>query len=264
MKTPPTRIFRALGLAAALAAVPCHAAAQAPPAPDEPAGAQMPPAAPAQDPQQGVAAGETGAAPAEPAGQEAVRATPDADDAAPDSGTDPAEGDAPVAPEPEPAPVTAAFGITLGEPFSPCIVAEVLGEESVTYRDADKAEQTGTRYRVVPKVPNSRFTDYAVDVNRDGIVYAVRASFESEVGENLCGITKELAASLEEKYGQPRGRGSFGEWYAFRDTSVEHYRGIRLYSNRCRRGIYEIIYSDDAAKLAPAPAPAEASANSGL
>jgi hypothetical protein len=197
-----------------------------------------------------------------------VRAAPDAGDAAPDSGTDPAEGDAAVAPEPEPepAPVTAAFGINLGEPFSPCMVAEVLGEESVTYRDADKAEQTGTRYRVVPKVPNSRFTDYAVDVNRGGIVYAVRASFESEGGENLCGITKELAASLEEKYGQPRGRDPFGSWTVFRDMSADHYRGIRLYSQRCRRGIYEIVYSDDAARMAePIPFPVvEPTATSGL
>jgi hypothetical protein len=46
--------------------------------------------------------------------------------------------------------------------------------------------------------------------------------------------------------------------------SVDHYRGVRLYSQRCRRGIYTIFYSDDAARDATAPAPSEPTATSGL
>jgi hypothetical protein len=259
MKARQTPIFRALTVLAALAVAPCHAAAQTPSAADDP-GAQAPPTDAAQAPPADVAAGEAGAPPAEPVGEGA----PDAADTAPEGSTQSAEAEAQAEPQPEPVPVTGAFGLELGAVFSPCMVAEVLGEEPITYPDADKVQQTGTRYRVLPKVPNSHFNDYTVDVNRDGVVYSVRGRQQPEAAENLCGVTKELAASLGEKYGKPRGRDPFGNWYVFRDMSVDHYRGIRLYSQRCRRGIYEIVYTDDAARLAPPPVSAEASATSGL
>jgi hypothetical protein len=166
----------------------------------------------------------------------------------------------------EPAPIISAFGITLGERFQPCMVAEVLGEEAITYRGADKAEHGGIRYRINPRVPNVQFTDYSVDTNADGVIYAIRGEHAPQARENTCAATKELAAALTEKYGKPRGRGGFGEWYAFRDLSVDYYRGIRLYANRCRRGIYEIVYSDDHARMAePSPSAAvEPTATSGL
>jgi hypothetical protein len=170
--------------------------------------------------------------------------------------------------EPEQArePVTGAFGIPLGKRFEPCMVAEVLGEEERTYRGPDKTERIGTRYRVKPKVPNAHFTAYAVDTTSDGVIYAVGGEHEPEVRENKCAVTKELAAALEAKYGKPRGKGGFGEWYAFRDMSVDHYRGIRLYANRCRRGIYSIVYGDDGVKAAEdiPPAVVEPTATSGL
>ena len=165
-------------------------------------------------------------------------------------------------PEKEPEPVTGAFGIPLGERFEPCMVSQVLGEEERTYRAADKSERKGTRYRVEPKVPNALFASYAVETTAEGIIYSIRAEFEAEDKASRCDVTKRLAASLEDKYGTPRGKGSFGEWYAFRDMSVDHYRGIRLYANRCRRGIYSIQYNDDAARTAappPAPQPTEIS-----
>ena len=236
MKATLMAMFVALPIAAMIVAVPQTAAAEGE---AEQEAAAQPVAA---------AAGESASEPAPPPAQQVDSGPGESDSPAMTAGEAATGAETNSVPEQAPEPVTGAFGIRLGEPFRPCVVAEVLGKDPVTYRDADKAEQTGTRYRVVPKVPNSRFTEYAVDVNRDGIVYAVRAEYQSDARENLCGVTKELAASLEEKYGKPRGRGGFGEWYAFRDMSVEHYRGIRLYANRCRRGIYEIVYSDDNAK----------------
>ena len=152
--------------------------------------------------------------------------------------------------------------IPLGERFAPCMVAKVLGEEERSYRGRDKAEIKGTRYRVEPKVPNRLFQAYSVDTTKDGVIYAIRGEHQSAEKKSDCPVTKRLAAALEEKYGKPRGQGSFGEWYAFRDMSTDLYRGVRLYANRCRRGIYSIFYSDDNAKTAdpdPDPAPTEIS-----
>jgi hypothetical protein len=247
-------MFVALPIVATIAAVPQTAAAEGK--------AEQEAAAQPVEVSAGASASEPAPEPAQPVDSRSGESDSPAMTAG-DAATQPEAGSEP---EQAPEPVTGAFGIRLGEPFSPCVVAEVLGQAPVTYRDADKAEQTGTRYRVVPRVPNSRFTEYAVDVNRDGIVYAVRAEYQSDTRENLCGVTKELAASLEEKYGKPWGRASFGEWYAFRDLSVDYYRGIRLYANRCRRGIYEIVYGDDHARMAEPSPPAvvEPTATSGL
>jgi hypothetical protein len=46
--------------------------------------------------------------------------------------------------------------------------------------------------------------------------------------------------------------------------SVDHYRGIRLYANRCRRGFYQIVYGDDGVKMSPPPPIPEPTATSGL
>jgi hypothetical protein len=156
-----------------------------------------------------------------------------------------------------PEPVTGAFGIPLGERFTPDLVAKVLREGERTYRAADKEQRIGTRYWVEPKITNPNFMSYGVDTTADGIIYAIWGEHEGPDRSSKCDLTKKLAAFLEHKYGKPRGKGAFGEWYSFRDMSVKAYRGIRLYANRCRRGIYSIVYSDDNVRLAqPATEPA--------
>ena len=123
-------------------------------------------------------------------------------------------GEAPKADEP--APVTGAFGIPLGERFEPCMVAKVLGEEEKTYRGADKAEHKGTLYRVEPRVPNAHFNAYAVETTADGFIYAIRGMYEPTEKASRCEVSKKLAEILTEKYGKPRGKGILGDWYAFR------------------------------------------------
>jgi len=267
MKTEPIRMLAALPIALGLAMGSCLAEAedangsksplqpvevaadrkgqvQTPPSPT----GEQPPPADAAAPAEGAA--ESGTQPA--AGTEGTAET-----AAEDQGE-------PEASEQEPEAVTGAFGIPLGERFEPCLVAKVLGEEEKTYRTPDKTERKGTLYRVEPKVPNTHFNAYSVETTGDGVVYAIRADHEPAVKESKCDVTKEIAATLEEKYGKPRGRSPFGHWYAFRDMSVKHYRGIRLYANRCRRGIYQVVYGDDGVKGASPPAVPEPSATSGL
>jgi len=175
-----------------------------------------------------------------------------------------AEQDKEVATEKKPEPVTGAFGVPLGERFEPCMVAKIIGQEDKTYRGPDKVEQKGILYRVEPRVTNERFSAYSVETTRAGIIYAVHGDYESTDKQSKCDVTKQLAAFLEEKYGRPRGKGAYGEWYAFRDMSAELYRGVRLYANRCRRGIYSIIYSDDQAKTADAPSIPAPTETSGL
>ena len=187
------------------------------------------------------AAPETASDVTEPAAQPAT---------APSADTDPEA-------EAGPSPVTGAFGVPLGMPFEPCRVAEVLGEKPKSFKDRDGNSHEGKEFQVRPRTPNPHFDHYSVLTNEHGVVYSVQAAYEDPEKAKTCDLTKELAALLEAKYGPPRGKGSFGEWYAFRDMSVDHYRGIRLISNRCRRGLYSIQYSDDGAKaLVPdAPAP---------
>ena len=149
------------------------------------------------------------------------------------------------APESRPEPVTVAFGIPLGATFDPAMVTKLIGESEKSYRGPDNAEFNGTLYQVEPPAPDDHFSTYTVATTVDDSIYAIRAEYEDPDGTSRCEATKELAASLEEKHGKPRGKGFSGAWYAFRDMSVEHYRGIRLYANRCDQGIYEIVYSDD-------------------
>ena len=208
--------------------------------------------------------------PADAAGTEASIAPPAGAEAAADTGSEPvdegtgtgeasAEGaaDASGAPEEEPAkepaPVTGAFGIPLGERFDPCMVKEVLAEEELSYRKAKDVEAMGKRYRVEPRVPNAHFNQYRVSVNEHGIIYAVEGLHEPAERASACEVTKRLAGLIEEKYGKPRGRDPFGSWYVFRDMSSDTYRGIRLYAPKCRNGRFSIVYSDDAAKLAETP-----------
>ena len=198
-----------------------------------------------------------GAAEAEPAQAERTQAAPEA---AEPLASDPGQAPATNPPAADPTdhdedlePVTGAFGIPLDQPFEPCMVAKVISQEPIRYLGLDKTKKPGTRYRVEPTAPDERFSVYYVDVSGEGRVYAIWGEFEADDRASKCDLTKELAASLEARYGKPRGRGGFGEWYAFRDMSSDLYRGVRLYANRCRRGIYSIVYGDDNAKMAPAP-----------
>lgn len=154
-------------------------------------------------------------------------------------------------PEHARAPVTGAFGIPLGERFSPDLVARVIRQLEHSYRGADRAEQQGKRYWVEPKIPNPNFTSYSVSTTSDGIIYAIRGEYDAPDRASKCDVTETLAAFLEQKYGPPRGRGAAGDWYSFRDDSAaDAFKGIRLYANRCARGGYAIVYSDDRVRFA--------------
>jgi hypothetical protein len=148
-------------------------------------------------------------------------------------------------------PVTGAFGIPLGERFSPDLVVEVLREAEHSYRGADGDQRKGVRYWVEPKIPNPNFTVYSVSTTSDGTIYAIRGEHQTPDRASKCEVTETLAAFLAQKYGPPRGQGAAGEWYSFRDMSApEAYKGIRLYATRCARGGYTIVYSDDRVRYA--------------
>ena len=142
-------------------------------------------------------------------------------------------------------PVTGAFGITLGAHFSADSVKTVIAEEEQTYRDRSKAEHTGKLYKVEPGEPDVPFDRYEVKTAADGLVYEIRGSYEDPDKQNLCKRSKEIADGLSETYGPPRGKGMLGEWYVYRDTRVDHYRGIRLFAPKCRVGRYSIVYRDE-------------------
>jgi hypothetical protein len=168
-----------------------------------------------------------------------------------------------AAPEKQPRPITGAFGLTLGERFEPSMVARVISQKERTYSDRNKVERAGTLYQVEPKAPSDDFSTYLVATTRDGIIYAISGQYEHAEKKSTCDVTKRLAAELEEKYGKARGKGGFGNWYAFRDMSVDTYRGVRLYAPKCRNGRHSIVYSDDNAKTPaapPEPKPEETSA----
>ena len=142
-------------------------------------------------------------------------------------------------------PVKGAFGIELGAPFTAESVKQVISEEGQTYRDRSKAEHTGKLYVVEPLEPDAHFDRYEVSTSADGLVYEIRGSYEDPEKQNLCKQTKEIADGLTGTYGPPRGKGMLGEWYVFRDTRVDHYRGIRLFAPKCRVGRYSIVYRDE-------------------
>jgi hypothetical protein len=160
-------------------------------------------------------------------------------------------------PEKPPEPVTGAFGITLGAHFEPDLVEKVLSEEPKRYRIADKSERTGTLYRVEPKDPDPNFTAYTIETTEEGTIYRIDGEFVPSERASKCALTKEIAAALKEKYGKPRGKGNYAEWYNFRDLTAEGYRGIRLNAVRCRRGHYSITYEDATFTIGPLPAEAQ-------
>jgi hypothetical protein len=163
------------------------------------------------------------------------------------------------------APVTGAFGISLGKRFAPYMVGKVIAQEEAKYtgRGEDKTEQTGTLYKVEPHIPNQYFNEYSVLTNKDGIIYSIIARQSPAEKVNACKQTKQIASLLESKYGKPRGKGVLGEWLAFRESAEGPYKGIRFYAQRCRQGRYEVVYSDDGAMM-QAAAPEASNEMNGL
>jgi len=160
-----------------------------------------------------------------------------------------------------PEPITGAFGIPLGARFEPSMVAKVLGEQEQTYRGADGTERKGFLIRVEPSEPDQRFQRYALKTTNDGIIYAIQGDYQLELEQedmkldkaqrsktvrSTCKTAvKALAKELEARYGKVRGKGWDGEWFVFRQTSDKSDMRLRLYGNRCRTGMYSIIYTDD-------------------
>ena len=164
-------------------------------------------------------------------------------------------------PEKEAEPITAAFGITLGERFEPSMVARVISEQPQKYRGPEGMELTGSLIQVEPARPDERFQRYEVKTTDKGIVYAIRAEYQFELKKakedkdkakrstrfrKTCkNAVKALAREFEGRYGKPRGKGWDGEWFAFRQSSETMDKSLRLYSNRCRTGIYSMVLTDE-------------------
>jgi hypothetical protein len=166
-----------------------------------------------------------------------------------------------AAAEPSKAPITGAFGLTLGEVFADWMVANFISQEETTTQRGMAEERIaypGTLYRVEPHISNPLFNEYLVTTNQHGIIYSIRARQNPSEKAATCDLTREMGKYLIGKYGKPRGAGMLGEWYAFRDRLDGPYRGVRLFAQRCRNGRYEVHYSDEAAlkqESAPQPVP---------
>ena len=166
------------------------------------------------------------------------------------------------APGKAPEPITGAFGITLGELFKPSMVAKVIDKQPHKYRGPEGAQLTGSLIQVEPVQPDERFQRYAVMTTDKDIVYAIRAEYQFELEKakqdkdkakrstkfrKTCkNAVKSLAKEMEARHGKPRGRDMSGEWYAFRQFTENTDKSLRLYANRCRSGIYSVVYTDQA------------------
>jgi hypothetical protein len=177
----------------------------------------------------------------------------------------PAETAKAPAPEKAPEPITGAFGLELGKRFEPSMVAKVMDQQEQGYRGPDGAELKGSLIQVEPSQPDKRFQRYSVKTTDKGIIYAIQAEYQFEreqkdqkqekAGQDKTKQTgslrktcktalKELGKEMEARYGKPRGRDMSGEWYAFRQFSETEDKSLRLYGNRCRSGIYSVVYTD--------------------
>jgi hypothetical protein len=161
----------------------------------------------------------------------------------------------------QPEPITGAFGIPLGEHFETSLVARVLGKLEQSYRGQDGVELKGTLYRVEPNKPDARFQDYRIKTTEAGIIYAIEAYYEIEIKFDQASLNrtkpfgmvrstckdavKALARELETRYGKPRGTGWDGDWFAFRQVTDSSDKSMRLYGNRCRTGLYSVVYTDE-------------------
>jgi hypothetical protein len=161
-----------------------------------------------------------------------------------------------------PEPITGAFGITLGKLFKPSMVAKVIDKQPHKYRGPEGTQLTGSLIQVEPVQPDERFQRYAVMTTDKDIVYAIRAEYQFELKKakedkdkakrstkfrKTCkNAVKSLAKEMEARHGKPRGAGWDGEWFAFRQFTENTDKSLRLYGNRCRSGIYSVVYTDQA------------------
>ena len=174
---------------------------------------------------------------------------------------EPAEAQTPAA-EKSPEPITGAFGITLGERFEAAMVARVLDQQEQSYRGPEGAELEGSLFTVEPREPDERFQRYAIKTTSDGMIYAIQAEYQYEIDKSMSeqgkpkrsrklrktckDAVKLVAKDYKARYGEPRGTGWDGEWYAFRQLSENTDKSLRLYANRCRSGIYSVVFTDQA------------------
>ena len=175
-----------------------------------------------------------------------------------------------ITPEKAFEPIKGAFGIPLGKKFDHAMVTKVLGEEPEPYKGADGKKLKGSVYQVEPQKPDERFQNYSVKTTDEGIIYAIQGNYQFEVEKakgkqagkvkmqrtvrKTCkNAVKALAKELEAKHGKPRGQGYDGEWFSFRQASDTSDISLKLYANRCRTGLYSIVYNDKLAqkKLQP-------------
>ena len=162
-------------------------------------------------------------------------------------------------------PITGAFGIPLGEHFNASMVAKVLSKQEQTYSGQGGTKLKGGLLHIEPSKPDKRFQRYSLMTTGDGIIYAIHAEYQYEVElargkksgqvkqagviRSTCkDAVKTLAKELETSYGKPRGKGWDGEWFSFRQFSDTSDKSLRLYANRCRTGMYSIIYTDEKAQ----------------
>jgi len=165
-----------------------------------------------------------------------------------------------------------AFGIRLGESFTPSMVARVLSQNQHTYKGAGATELHGKLYQIIPKKPDKRFQDYFIRTTNEGLIYAIEGDYQYEVepaqGKKMGRIkysrvirsvcksaVESLAEELEDRYGKPRGKGWDGEWFSFRQFSETSNKSLKLYANRCRTGLYSIIYKDEIVQRGRSGAP---------
>lgn len=159
-------------------------------------------------------------------------------------------------------PISGAFGIPLGERFEASMVTKLLDESEQVYRGPEGANLKGSLIRVEPFDPDMRFQSYSVKTTADGVIYEIRGNYQYEVEQargkqvnkvknsrqlrSTCkDVVKTLAREMEDRHGKPRGKGWDGEWYSFRQVSDTSNRSLRLYGNRCRTGMYSIVYTDN-------------------
>ncbi len=157
--------------------------------------------------------------------------------------------------------INGAFGVFLGKHFASDMVKKIIDEEQHSYLGIHKTKLQGTLFQVEPNTPDPRFQSYSIKTTEDGLIYAIQADYQYEVeparGKKAGKVkkqrniratckaaVKELAKELQDSYGKPRGKGWDGEWFSFRQITDTSDKSLRLYANRCRTGMYSIIYTD--------------------